>query len=545
MEIPDLSLLYTTNDQVEPAGDTFQNALHMFSSELSDDPEKLRWIHDNHVSVESVFASVEDAQSKYEGRKGDSKTREALTVLAEKIHYYRGFMDVIATYHPEYTALFWGATKFFLVGVINHQKVITRISEGLVQIANLLPMADATARLYPVPRIRKIIEAIYAYTIRFLIRALRWYQEGKFKHIIHSITRPTETRYDDILSTITTLSRSMTDAAATSSQAEQRDMHLGLLKQTKVQEALQTSLGDQDIVLRQVLAGVGSVQDQQQDTISRLEQLISGGHDEVKGHLSAILLEIVSIKSGMQAIQATSKVVLHQHLSIVQVSEVLVNIAVSQLPNPQAAQQTSLFLARKRRTRPSARGPPFWLEDKIQRWNSSVTSSLVVVDGTRKMRFHLQWYCAETISVLRESGIPVIWALKTMMPGGDYAEDGVSSIDMIKYLVSQTVLLNPTMHTEAAMSPRLHSFKEAKSDSDWINILGSVLQGLPHLYVVLDVEVLKQTSRGGLVNLTAKLSELKVETVVKIVMINYSPLFLRGTLDGNFKGDVVPAIDRW
>jgi hypothetical protein len=357
--------------------------------------------------------------------------------------------------------------------------------------------------------------------------------------MIHSITRPTETRYDDILSTITTLSRSMTDAAATSSQAEQRDMHLGLLKQTKVQEALQTSLGDQGIVLRQVLAGIGGVQDEQQDAVSRLQQLISGGHDDVKGHLSAILLEILSIKSGMQAAQATSKVVLHQQLSIVQVCEILVNIAVSQLPHPQAAYQTSFFLARKRRARPSARGPPFWLEDKIQRWNSSATSSFVVVDGTRRMRFHLQWFCAETITVLRQSGIPVIWALKTMMPGGDYAEDGVSSIDMIKYLVSQTVLLNSTMHTEAAMSPRLHSFKEAKSESDWIKILGSVLQGLPHLYVVLDVEVLNQTSRGGLYNLTAKLSELKVETVVKIVIINYNRSSLRGTLDGNLKGDMV------
>jgi hypothetical protein len=242
----------------------------------------------------------------------------------------------------------------------------------------------------------------------------------------------------------------------------------------------------------------------------------------------------------MQAVQATSKVVLHQQLSIVQVSEVLVNIAVSQLPNPQAAYQTSFFLARKRRARPSARGPPFWFEDKIQRWNSSATSSLVVVDGTRKMRFHLQWFCAETISVLRESDIPVIWALKTMIPDGDYhTEDGVSSIDLMKYLVSQALLLNPTMHTEAAMAPRLHSFNEAKSESDWINILGSVLQGLPHLYVVLDVEVLNQTSRGGLVNLTAKLSEHKVETVVKIVMVNYNPLFLRGSLGGIFKGDVV------
>lgn len=88
----------------------------MFSLELSNDPEKLKWIVDgNHVNVDSIISTVENARAKYESRKGDPGVTEALTSLAEKIHHYSGIMDVIVSHHPEYTALFWGATKFLLV----------------------------------------------------------------------------------------------------------------------------------------------------------------------------------------------------------------------------------------------------------------------------------------------------------------------------------------------------------------------------------------------------------------------------------------------
>ncbi|KAF6814632.1 hypothetical protein CPLU01_14354 [Colletotrichum plurivorum] len=542
----DLREWYTSTSQPEPASAIFQNALQIFSSELSGDPEKLRWIKtNNHVTMDSVLAAVEDGRKIYEGRKSDSKVREALTKLAEKIHHYGGIMDVIVSHNPEYTALFWGATKFLLVGVINHQKIITRLSDGLVQIANLLPRADLTLRLYPIPYMRRFIEDIYAHTIRFLIRALRWYQESKFKHVIHAITRPSELRYDDILSTISSLSRSMSDAAQTSSQAEQRDMHLAMLKQAENQQILQQIVETQAARILDAIATAGGGQ---QDTLARLQQAIDGGQGDVRGHLAAILLEVTDVKNSMRALQESAALPLRQPMTTSQVGRVLDNITVTLLPAPETAYQTTLFLSKKRRARPSARGPSFWLEDKIQKWNTASTSSLIVVDGTRKMRFHLQWFCAESISILRETGIPVIWVLKAIVPDEDEtAPDGVSPIDLIKYLVWQAALLNGNIHTDATMASVLQSFGRAVSDDDWLDILGFVLHGMPQLYIVLDVEVLSRASSGSsgqswsstLISLPAKLAERNVETVVKVVLVNYGSPFLREPAARNLEGQVV------
>lgn len=406
-------------------------------------------------------------------------------------------------------------------------------------------MADLTLRLYPIPHMRRIIEDIYAHTIKFLIRALRWYQESKFKHVIHAITRPSELRYDDILSTISSLSRSMSDAAQTSSQAEQRDMHLNILKQMEDQQNLQQIVETQAARILEAIATAGSGQ---QDTLARLQQTIDGGQGDIKGHLTAILLEVMDVKNSMKALQESAAMPLRQPMTISQVSNVLDNITVAQLPAPETAYQTTLFLSKKRRARPSARGPPFWLEDNIQKWNSASTSSLVVVDGTRKMRFHLQWFCAESISILREAGIPVIWVLKTIVPDEDEtASNGVSPIDLIKYLVSQAALLNANIHNDATIASLLQSSARAISEDEWLDILGFALQGMPQLYIVLDVEVLNRASGGSrgqswsatLSSLPAKLGERNVKTVVKVVLVNYSSPFLREPAARNLEGQVV------
>lgn len=102
--------------RVESPGTIFQDALHAFSSELSNDPEKLQWIVESKpTDVAAVLAAVKDAQTQYDGRKRDSKTKDALVSLAERMHHYSNIMDVVVSHHPEYTALVWGAMRFFFV----------------------------------------------------------------------------------------------------------------------------------------------------------------------------------------------------------------------------------------------------------------------------------------------------------------------------------------------------------------------------------------------------------------------------------------------
>jgi hypothetical protein len=61
--------------------------------------------------------------------------------------------------------------------------------------------------------------------LRFLIRARDWYEEGKLRHFLHSITRPIELRYNDLLELIAHSSRIIDQLAASGQLAEVRDMH--------------------------------------------------------------------------------------------------------------------------------------------------------------------------------------------------------------------------------------------------------------------------------------------------------------------------------
>lgn len=69
------------------------------------------------------------------------------------------------------------------------------------------------------------MEELYAHVIQFLIRAHAWYREGTFRHILHSITRPAELRYQDLLEHIADCSRNIEQLAVAGSQVELREMH--------------------------------------------------------------------------------------------------------------------------------------------------------------------------------------------------------------------------------------------------------------------------------------------------------------------------------
>ncbi len=102
--------------RIDEAQNIFQEDLTVFSSELSQDPEKTKWIVDSgHGNFKCVLECVLQARDAYKTQKGDSKMRKALVGLSEKVYLYCGIMDVLVSHHPEYVALVYGAMKFLLV----------------------------------------------------------------------------------------------------------------------------------------------------------------------------------------------------------------------------------------------------------------------------------------------------------------------------------------------------------------------------------------------------------------------------------------------
>ena len=113
------------------------------------------------------------------------------------------------------------------------------LAKGLCQIAETLPKIDFAVTLYPTERMKRAVAELYAQVIRFLIRAQDWYEESRASHVLHSITRPVELRYADLISDIKDCSMLVEGLASAGAQAEQRDMHIKIRELAKNQAEMQ------------------------------------------------------------------------------------------------------------------------------------------------------------------------------------------------------------------------------------------------------------------------------------------------------------------
>lgn len=304
--------------------------------------------------------------------------------------------------------------------------------------------------------------------------------------MIHAITRPTELRYDDILLSISALSHSMTAMAGASSQAEQRDMHTELREQSDGQVRLQSSV------------------------------------DEVK----ALILGLGESLAAERSLQQAARIDTRQRLSKIQLTGFLTHIAVLSLPRPEEALSAACFLSSRRRARPSTTGPAFWHDRKVQRWNQRQCSALILITGSRKMRAHLQSFCADSISILKQSNIPVLWALRSFVPAED-GSNAASAIDILRYLATQAIALDQRTYTEDMLSASLPPQTEVASESDWLDTLASAISATPLLYVILDVELIMYDStqdalrfwRDLFAGLFSRLNQKNSKTVVRAAFV--------------------------
>ncbi|KAI1802976.1 hypothetical protein F4811DRAFT_527153 [Daldinia bambusicola] len=476
---------YTTSSGAENlAQDAFKEALDAFSTELSADESKKEWIvNANHSNLESVRQAVIDARNQYEKDRGNSKVRKILVRLSETIQHYGSIIDVLVSSHPEYAALGWGAMKFLFVAVTNHEKLVFKLSTGLNEIASILSHAEFIMRLYPVPHIKHVAVAMYAHVLRFLLRALKWYQESPIKRAIHTITRPAELYLNDICDTITALSQNMFQLAANCSYAELRDMRMVMEENSRE-------------------------------------------HKQSIDQLNSKFEELRALITKWQSIGAAAKIQTRQRLSPGQLSQFLGTLTSTPLLDPVEMLKLLLVSSNGYLQRALHRRPAFWLNKKIQDWNSSRLSSLVMVKGPSQVRLHIQNFCVRSIAMLREAEIPVIWVLKGNSRNGTTAIDDVSAIDLLRCLISQVITLNKRIHTDEDLSARLATYRAARTEDDWVNVLASFLEGIPLLYIFVDVEVLSQHQDGlstfwpsRLLKMFDDLSARNINTIVRIILM--------------------------
>lgn len=109
--------------------------------------------------------------------------------------------------------------------VVNHGETLKLLAKSIAKVGERLPRAKILSKLYPTNRMRSTVESLYSCILEFLLLAHQWCNETKFQHFYHSLTRPAELRYNDVLERIRDCSDDLTELAALGSQAEIRVMH--------------------------------------------------------------------------------------------------------------------------------------------------------------------------------------------------------------------------------------------------------------------------------------------------------------------------------
>ena len=309
---------------------------------------------------------------------------------------------------------------------------------------------------------------LYAHIIKFLLRALDWYEEGRIAHALHAITKPAALRYDDLLEDMRQATRRIADLAITSSQAEQRDMHQELRTLTQVVRQLK-----EDVLLDQSLK-------------------------------ASTLLECRNALSDIQFTQALT----------------LVSSACS--VDHKSTLRASLLMRDKHRlVSYRSKCPPFWLSSELHTWNGSQHSSLVTLRASFKNRFYIRDFCVNVIEQLHNARVAVLWVLKPREPTFH------SAIEILKSLFHQALTLDYASRTDSVFSFQLRKFLDARSENDYVNLLGGCLERFGLVYIMVDAGVMNPADASQckrlLQELSQTLSKKGASTIVKIMALSYGP----------------------
>lgn len=126
------------------------------------------------------------------------------------------------------------------------------------------------------------------------------------------------------------------------------------------------------------------------------------------------------------------------------------------------------------------------------------------------------------IDLITKADVPVVWALH---PTFDSSVQ-LTSVDVLKHITLQVLRLNHTMLTEQAITLSAARFQSTVTESGWFSLLGSALEGLPQLYIIIDLEVLDKFDMTGgtwleeFSRLFNDMSARHIRTILKIAFVS-------------------------
>ncbi|KAK7912160.1 hypothetical protein PG985_014641 [Apiospora marii] len=433
------------------ARSAFEKGKEIIKSEL---PEKDRdeILSSQGTSIRDFVFTILEAHAKYQSRK-ESKAYLWLKRLSSRVVHYGAVLNVFVQHHPEYVSLVWGTFKFLFTiklinslqctllmvheAVVNHAELVKGLAKACSQIADSLPHADLSLILYPTPAMREAVARLYAAIIKFAIRAMRWYQQGKSKHILSAIVSPWSLHYEEELRDIDQSSRNVQDLAQSASRAELRELRFQVHQSRSDQQQARVELMD-------------------------LKSTVENGFKTVTQHFLAM--------KSLQTRISNDTTFSRETICQVQLNQILSLPFMESLPTSgQCLAYCRSFWLRRRH---AGRQQDNSVVDatSFQRWNQRDHLSFVVVESANATA--AQDALVEIINSLRRHGLPVLWALRPP----NLQETTLTTIDIIRILLYQALQVNLAA-AGTAYPITVAQLREASCHGDWLALFKRALQG--------------------------------------------------------------------
>lgn len=152
-------------------------------------------------------------------------------------------------------------------------------------------------------------------------------------------------------------------------------------------------------------------------------------------------------------------------------------------------------------------------------------SSLILIRGSIVAKTATRDLTTAIVSLVKEVKLSVIWKFNAQRAAK--TQSTPTSVEILKQLVLQSLQLNAKLMSEQAVSINASRFQAARSESEWFDLLGSVLVRLPYIFITIDVETLGAHAEEPLswpaafMLLFQKLEARKVGTIVKVILVSY------------------------
>lgn len=372
--------------------------------------------------------------------------------------------------------------------MVEHKKTGSVIANSLLDIADMLPRVELVSILYPTESLRRLVSSLYACIIKFLMRALNWYEQSSLKRALHAVTKPVGLYYDDILNDIASIKNKVLAEAVAGNQAEQRDMHNELIATREmVQLASNTSIGEH--------------RDQQQ----MLQEIITLVRD----------LKI-DFRSG-QVIAQDERAKIYRSVCEVKSTQIFHVLSSECVIDHQASLHRSKAHRDRRR---SLRSMPFWTSRELQDWNTSPKSSLFLLGVRIAERQSAQDFCTNIIQQLSQAQIVSLWLLHT--PNQNH-----SLIDVLKSLIQQAMISASRRTGDSASTLFINRFIHATSETDYAEILADIISSLEVVYLIVQLSALETVYALSLLSsLSALVERLPREgssALLRVLVVNWTP----------------------